>query len=197
MKPEMVDCKAYFNGLAAGWDAKDASSPAWLRAVAFLCGAGPGARVLDIACGTGVMFPALLEQGAASLTGVDIADAMAALARSKFAAEPRVTVLCQDFLTLEAGPFDAALMYNAYPHFPDKAALLQKAAALLTPGGRFTVVHGMGREALNRHHGNVPGGLSIPLGPAATEAAAWAPYFQVDMLLDTPGFYLISGARAC
>lgn len=196
MKPDAANCKAYFNGLAAGWDAKDASCPAWLGAVAFLCGARPGARVLDIACGTGVMFPALLERGAARVTGVDIAEGMAAIARSKFAAEPRIDVICADFLGLDAGPFDVALLYNAYPHFPDKAALLRKAASLLPPGGRFTIAHGMGREALNRHHGNVPGGLSTPLGPASTEAAAWAPYFQVDMQMDTPELYLVSGVQA-
>lgn len=194
MLPE-PDCRAYFNSLALSWDGRCAPCPELLSTVAFLCGAKPGLRVLDIACGTGVMFPALLSQGVESLVGVDVSDGMAAIASSKFLDEARVEVLCQDFHALECSPFHAALLYNAYPHFVNKEALLAKAASLLLPGGRFTVAHGMGREALNAHHGNVPTAVSTPLGPACGEARLWAPWFNVDMCCDSAGFYLISGAK--
>lgn len=190
-----LDCRAYFNALAAGWDAHCAPGAGVLESVAFLCGARPGLRVLDIACGTGVMFPALLNQGVESLVGVDIADAMTAVARTKFAADPRVDIRCMDILALESEPFHAALLYNAYPHFLDKNALFAKVCALLLPGGRFTVAHGMGREALNAHHGHVPPSVCAPLAPARQEAASWERWFRVDMLCDSPGFYMISGVR--
>lgn len=190
-----VDCRAYFNGLADGWDAKGVPRPELLRAVAFLCGAGPGLRVLDVACGTGAMFPALLEQGVESLLGVDISDSMVSLARLKFGSNPRVRVLCGDFLALAEAPFDAVLLYNAYPHFLDKKALLAKAASLLLPGGRFTIAHDMGRDDLNAYHSGAPSSVSAPLSPAFREARAWNPWFVVDMLCDNPGFYLISGVK--
>ncbi len=190
-----LDCRAYFNARAAGWDARCAPAIGVLETVSFLCGARPGLRVLDIACGTGVMFPALLSQGVESLVGVDIADAMTAVARAKFAAQPRVDVRCMDILALESMPFHAALLYNAYPHFFNIEALLAKVSALLLPGGRFTVAHGMGREALNAHHGDVPPSVCTPLAPARQEAAFWEPWFRVDMLCDSPEFYLISGVR--
>lgn len=122
--------------------------PALLSAVAFFAGARPGVRALDIACGTGVTFDYLLAQGVESLTAIDISDEMARIAQAKYAHDSRVTVLTGDFLQLEAPPFDCALLYNAYPHFLDKPALLAHAAALLKPGGRFTVAHGMGRRPL-------------------------------------------------
>ena len=169
--------------------------PALLSAVAFFAGARPGARALDIACGTGITFDYLLAQGIESLTAIDISDEMARIAQGKYARDPRVTVLAGDFLQLEAAPFDCALLYNAYPHFLDKPALLTHAAALLKPGGRFTVAHGMGREALNRHHQDVPPSVSAPLGTAQGEAAVWEPWFLVDMCCDRPDFYLLSGTR--
>ncbi len=190
-----MDCRAYFNALADGWDDRCAPRPALLEAVAFLSGARPGLRVLDIACGTGVMFPALLEQGVERLVGIDVADKMAAVARAKFVSDPRVEVLCGDFYALKNEPFHAALLYNAYPHFLDKEALFSKAASLLLPGGRFTIAHGMGREALNGHHGNVPASVCVPLRPAAEEARRWEARFAVDMLCDSPEFYLISGVK--
>lgn len=190
-----MDCRAYFNDLAEGWDAKCAPCPGPLETVAFLSGARPGLRVLDIACGTGVMFPALLNQGVERLVGVDVADKMAAAARAKFASEPRVEVRCGDFYDLKSAPFHAALLYNAYPHFLDKEALFAKAASLLLVGGRFTIAHGMGREALNGYHGNVPPGICVPLCPAAEEARRWETRFAVDMLCDSPEFYLISGVK--
>lgn len=191
----LPDCKTYFNGLAAGWDAGLVIRPALLSAVAYFSGACPGARVLDIACGTGVTFDYLLAQGVESLTAIDISDEMARIAQGKYAHDARVTVLAGDFLALEAPPFDCALLYNAYPHFLDKPALLAHAAALLKPGGRFTVAHGMGREALNSRHRDVPPSVSAPLGPAQAEAEAWAPWFRVDMCCDRPDLYLLSGTR--
>ena len=33
----------------------------------------------------------------------------------------------------------------------------------------------------------------MPLRPAREEAAAWEPFFQIDMVADTPDLYFISG----
>lgn len=190
-----MDCRAFFNSLADGWDAKCAPNSELLTAVAFLSGARSGLSVLDIACGTGVMFPALLNQGIERLVGIDIADKMAAIAREKFAHDPRVEVRCGDFYAMEDGPFHAALLYNAYPHFLDKEGLIAKVASLLLPGGRFTMAHGMGRDALNAQHSDVPESVCTSLLPANEEAQRWKPWFNVDMLCDSPDFYLLSGIK--
>ena len=193
--PMLPDCKSYFNGLAAEWDGRMVIQPALLSAVAFFAGARPGVRALDIACGTGITFDYLLAQGIESLTAIDISDEMARIAQAKYAHDSRVTVLTGDFLQLEAPPFDCALLYNAYPHFLDKPALLAHAAALLKPGGRFTVAHGMGRKTLNSRHQDVPPSVSVPLGPAQGETAVWEPWFLVDIQLSDGEKYVISGLR--
>ena len=69
-----------------------------------LDGAGvrEGVRVLDVACGTGVLFPDYLARGVASVTGVDISPEMVKIAREKFTRR-NIEVLCAD---VEALPLD-------------------------------------------------------------------------------------------
>lgn len=183
----------YFDARAGRWDEHYIPGLPVRSAVAFLSGARPGARVLDIGCGTGVMFPELLGMGVSELVGVDISPGMAGIAAGKYAGEARVRVFCADILKFASGAFDAAVLYDAYPHFPDKPALLQSVRALLKPGGRFTVAHGSGRACINACHDKVPAAVSAELLPAREEAAFWMPRFLVDMLIDAPHFYLISG----
>ncbi len=186
----------YFDSLASHWDDHYVPNLPVRSAVAFLSGAAPGARVLDIACGTGVMFPELLDMGVSELVGVDISPAMAGLAAAKFSDEPRVRVFCADILNFRSHSFDATVLFDAYPHFPDKPALIRAVHSLLKPGGRFTVAHGAGRARINACHQNVPEGVGTELLPARVEAALWADCFQVDAMVDTPHFYLISGVAA-
>ncbi len=183
----------YFDSRAARWDEHYKPGLPARQAVAFLSGAGPGTRVLDIGCGTGVMFPELLATGPRELVGVDVSPAMAALAAHKFSGEPRLRVFCGDILTFESGAFDVAVLYDAYPHFPDRAALIRKVRSLLAPGGRFTVAHGAGRDRINACHGAVPASVKTELKSAREEASLWPPYFYVDAVVDAPHFFLISG----
>lgn len=158
-----------------------------------LCGAGPGVHVLDIACGTGVMEPELLKLGAARITAIDIAENMVKKARENYNGEEKIRFVACDLLEFEGGPFDCALLYNAYPHFPEKAAVLQKVASLLKPGGRFTVAHGAGRKTINAHHDGSARCVSVGLKSAKEEAAVWNQFFFVDTLVDTEDIYIISG----
>ena len=186
----------YFDKRAGHWDDHYEPNLPVRLAVAFLSGAGSGMRILDIACGTGVMFPELLGMGVSELVGVDISPAMAGLAAAKFSGEARLRVFCADILSFRSGGFDAAVLFDAYPHFPDKPALIQKVCALLKPGGRFTVAHSTGQIRINGCHQNVPAEIKTELLPARDEAALWAPCFNVDGLVDTPHFYMISGVTS-
>ena len=186
----------YFDSRAAKWDDHYVPCLPARSAVAVLSGAAVGARMLDIGCGTGVMFPELLSTGVSELVAVDISPAMAAIAAEKFAGEPRLRVFCADILHFTSGDFDAALVYDAYPHFPDRPALIQKVRQLLKPGGRFTVAHGAGRARINECHLKVPPPVKTPLLSAREEAVLWSPYFNVDQMIDAPHFYLISGTAA-
>ena len=190
-----MDMREFFNEKAETWDQE---IPAFLPArgvIAVLGGVKTGSTVLDIACGTGIMIPEYLALGARYVTGIDLAERMIAVAKEKFARDKRVELVAEDFFSYTGGPFSVAVMYNAYPHFAQKSALLEAVARLLVPGGRFTVAHGAGRQAINAHHHSAAAQVSVGLGPATEEAALWEPWFQVDTLVDTTDLYVIAGTK--
>jgi demethylmenaquinone methyltransferase/2-methoxy-6-polyprenyl-1,4-benzoquinol methylase len=151
-----------------------------------------GAQVLDVACGTGVLFPDYLARGA-SVTGIDISPEMVKIARSKF---PQVEVLLGDVEeTVFDRKFDAVMVYNAFPHFPNPAALIRTLAGLVKPGGRLSVAHGMSRAALQSHHAGRASQVSIDPIHEEDLKALMEPWFEVDTVISTGEMYQVAGTR--
>lgn len=190
----MNDMARYFHDLADEWESYHREAHPVQGAVARIAGVKPGACVLDVGCGTGTMEPTYLECGVSQVVAIDIAPRMIEIARRKFSDEPTITFECRDVLTYEdANRFDSVVVYNAYPHFLDKAALAQKAARLLLPGGRFVVAHSMSKEVLNKHHSGIPAHLTSDLATPSEEARVWQDYFTIDAMVDSPFFYCFGG----
>ena len=191
------DIARYFNERADSWDESGCSGESRVQdSVLSLVDLKPGDTVLDLGCGTGVMIPCYLAAKAGRIVAVDVSEKMIERAREKFGTEPSVELRVSDALLFDEGErFDAAVIYNAYPHFFEKAALAEKVYRLVKPGGRFVVAHGSGRDVINRHHDAVAAGVSCGLRAASEESALWADKFEIEALVDTPGFYAFSGVR--
>ena len=182
----------FFDRCAPWWDEDMIRNEPIIAKILDNGGIRQGVHVLDVACGTGVLFPDYLQRGAASVTGIDIAPEMAKIAAAKF---PQVKVICGD---VETEPFDrqfdAIMVYNAFPHFPDPAALVARLAALTKTGGRLSVAHGMSRAALIRHHERAST-VSIDLLEEGELAKIFAPWFDVDVVISDDQMYQVSGVR--
>ena len=193
----MADVAAYFDERAEGWlEMEDSTRSPLQPAVAALAGVAPGSSVLDLGCGLGVMVPTYLELGAARVMGVDISEQMVRLASQRWQDEERVEFVAGDAACLSfAGAFDSVVIYNAYPHFMDRPALVEMCWRALAPGGRFVVAHSVGRERINAHHDAVAAGVSVGLQAADAEKTPWEERFAIDALIDTPRFYAFAGER--
>ena len=190
---EKKDIAEFFDRCAPWWDSDMIRNEDVIAQILDNGGVKEGIHVLDVACGTGVLFPDYLKRGAASVTGIDISPEMAKIAAAKF---PEVKVICGDVETTEfERQFDAIMVYNAFPHFPDPAHLIEVLAKLTKPGGRLSVAHGMSRAALTDHHAGRASKVSIDLLHEKDLAALFEPYFDVDVMISNDHMYQVAGVR--
>lgn len=190
---EKKDIVEFFDRCAPWWDEDMVRNEEVIAKILDNGGIRKGADVLDVACGTGVLFPDYLKRGVAGVTAIDISPEMAKIAQSKF---PEVRVICGDVENTEFGrQFDAVMVYNAFPHFPDPAHLIEVLAGLVKPGGRLSVAHGMSRAALAHHHAGRASAVSIDLLEERELAALFAPWFHVDVIISDEQMYQVSGVK--
>ncbi len=181
----------FFDRCAPWWDSDMIRNEELIAAILNNGGIRPGVKVLDVACGTGVLFPDYLKRGA-DVTAIDISPEMARLAAAKF---PQIKVICGDVEEyFFADTFDCVMVYNAFPHFPDPEKLIETLAKLVKPGGKVSVAHGMSRAALTDHHKRATA-VSIDLLHERELAAIFSRWFDVDVIISTDQMYQVCGVR--
>lgn len=187
--------RAYFDKLAPNWDESLVHDDRKIARILDYADVRAGHRVLDVACGTGVLTPDYLAREVGLVVGVDIAPGMIEAARAKFC-DPRVTFLCADAETEKFdAPFDRCVVYNAFPHFPHPEALFDALAEDIVPGGRLTVAHGMSRAQLDAHHAGSAQSVSRGLLPASELSALMGARFSVDIAVEDDEIYVVSGVK--
>ena len=193
---EKKDIIEFFDRCAAGWDADMIKSDEIIGKILDNAEVGADMDVLDVACGTGVMFDYYLSRGVASVTGIDISSEMAKIARSKYENEHKVRVICGD---VEEYPFDRKfdriVVYNAFPHFPYPKRLIKILAGLLKENGRLTVAHGMSREAIDNHHSGAASKVSNGLMEADSLKRIFDAHFDVEVVISNDHMYQVSGVK--
>lgn len=193
---EKQDVIAFFDRCAPTWDAEMVENREIIEKILDNAEVGPGMEVLDVACGTGVMFPYYLERGVASVVGVDISPEMAKLAAGKFAGEPRVEVIRGDVEEMAFDrKFDRIVVYNAFPHFPKPKHLIKVLAGLLKENGRLTIAHGASRETIDAHHHGSASGVSLGLMEAEELVKLFDPHMNVEIMISNSRMYQVSGVK--
>jgi len=111
------------------------SSARLIDAFVKLTGLPPGARVIDLGCGSGT-FTALLARAGFDCVGLDISAKLVAVGRRK---HPQIEFVAGDIerLPFPAASFDGALLSGVVHHFPDPAPCAAETFRLLRPRGRF------------------------------------------------------------
>ncbi len=189
------DIIAFFDHLAPQWDADMIRSDEKISLILDGAEVGPGKDILDVACGTGVLFPDYLARNVNSLTAVAIAPEMVKIAQGKFPQE-NVTVLCGDVEALPLDKqFDCIMVYNAFPHFPEPARLIGHLASLLKEGGTLTVAHGMSREQIDNHHSGAANRVSVGLMDENALAAIFRRHLKLTVKISDDRMYQVTGKK--
>ena len=194
--------QAFFDDLAAEWDLQYTAED--LERLSHLVGRlpiTPGMSILDLGCGTGILFDLLRRRVGPNglVTGVDFALSMAKKAHRNFPFS-NVTVVDADahHLPFKDSSFDMAISFAAFPHFTDKEKTLRETSRVLKRGASFFIVHlASSGELANIHH-REGGVVSHDMLPPETELRRMfieAKFDQVQ-INDHPGLFLASVVNA-
>ncbi|MBD9111534.1 class I SAM-dependent methyltransferase [Bacteroides nordii] len=194
MNEHLKETEDFFDKIAPIWDETFAGNSLNLKAVMALSGLRENDKVIDIACGTGVLFDDILALNPSCLWGIDLSDRMLIKASEKYSDE-RIKLWKGDFYDFPEKDFDLAFIYRAYPHFPDKSTFAEKLHSVLKPNGRFIIAHNESRDKINRRHAQGAAEISDLLLPAETESGNFKDLFSIDIVADTDYVYIISGTR--
>ena len=190
MKKE--DIIAFFDRLAPQWDGDMIKSDKIIETILENAKITAGSEILDVACGTGVMIPYYLNRGVAKVTAIDISPEMVKIAREKFPRED-VEILCADVETaVFSQKFSNVMVYNAFPHFPDPARIIEILCKLAKPGGTVTVAHGMSRQEIDARHQGTASKVSIGLMDENRLAELMGQYGEVTCKLSTDKMYQVT-----
>ena len=188
------DVIQFFDRLAPQWDADMIRSDAIIASILDTAGVTAGKDILDVACGTGVLFPDYLSRNVASVTAVDISPEMVKIAAQKFPGQ--VEVICGDVQTVDfEKQFDCIVIYNAFPHFPDPAGLIATLSSMLKPSGTLTVAHGMSRAAIDHHHEGSASKVSVGLMHEDALADLFSAHLTVTAKISNDHMYQVTGQK--
>ena len=193
---EKQDIIEFFDRCAPSWDAELVKNDAIIGRILDNAEVGPGMDILDVACGTGVMFDYYVDRNVASVTGIDISPEMAKIAAAKYEANPKIQVICADVEEYKFDrKFDRIVVYNAFPHFPYPKRLIKALAKLLKEDGRLTVAHGQSREAIDGHHSGAASKVSNGLMTAESLKRIFDAHFDVEVVISNRHMYQVSGVK--
>ena len=185
--------KKFFDTIAPKWDNEPIADKEILDIILDNGGIKENVNVLDVACGTGVLFPYYLHRNVKSITAVDLSPEMVKIAKSKF---PQAEVICGDAENAVFDKqFDAIMIYNAFPHFPEPQKVIENLAKALKSNGRFTIAHGMSKKELDAVHMKSAGKVSNLLPECEELAELLCPYFNVDIMISNEKMYQVTGTK--
>jgi ubiquinone/menaquinone biosynthesis C-methylase UbiE len=194
--------QAFFDRLAAEWDLMFTSED-FERLSHVVAGlvVKPGWRVLDLGCGTGILFDLLRRRigDTGLLVGVDFSIEMAEKAHRNFPF-PNVCVVDADasMLPFQNSTFDMAVAFSAFPHFTDQQRALDEAHRVLKPGATLNLIHLLSSKELADVHRRVGGVVAhdtLPTGETLRAMFVQSHFAQVA-IEDHPGLYIATAVNA-
>ena len=184
--------KEFFDRLASSWDEGENFREEERKALISRLPTKEGDRLLDIACGTGILDDQLYSLSKQKVVGIDLSEQMIKIAKKE--RDPSKTDYFQsDFSKWESDlSFDGAVIYNAYPHILDRAAFKEKLLRYLKKGAFFAIVHNQGREELHEQHSSPDAKeLSRDLSSPKEEASFFQDGFETVLAEESDRHFLI------
>ena len=185
--------REFFNDFAPNWDNEPIADTHIINTILDNANVCESIDVLDVGCGTGVLFPYYIERNVESITAVDLSPEMVKIAKGKFA---QADVICGDAENITFDKqFDVIMIYNAFPHFPNADLLIENLSKALKSGGKISIAHGMSKKELDEIHMKSAGYVSNILPECDELAEMLTAYFDVDIKISNEKMYQVTGTK--
>ncbi len=192
----------FFDKLAEEWDytftAEDLDR---LRHLVSKIGVKEGMHILDLGCGTGILFDMLRRAvgDSGSVTGVDFSFEMAQKAHRNFPF-PNVNVVDADAVALPFvdSSFDMVVAFASFPHFSNQQRALDEAHRVLKADCKINIIQlESTKEMIEIHHkvGGVVADDDIPSEDMLREMLQKSK-FKNESIEDHPGLYLATATNS-
>ena len=185
--------REFFNNFASTWDNEPIADKEILDIILDNAEIKENVNVLDVACGTGVLFPFYLARNVKSITAVDLSPEMVKIAKAKF---PQTEIFCDDAENINFDKqFDVIMIYNAFPHFPEPVKVIENLIKYLKGHGKLCIAHGLSKKELDEIHIKSAGKVSGILPECYELAEMLKPYFNVDIMISNDKMYQVTGTK--
>jgi len=186
--------QTFFDERASSWDSHEKMTQEQLKELLSILPIKEGMKVIDLACGTGIVTDILFNMSKTKVLGIDISSKMIEKAKEKIS-KAHATFIVEDFLTTNFSNFDFIVIFNAYPHFLDVDILARSLSKTLNNNGCFAIVHSLGREQLEKTHSGPVNNLSRSLLPVEEESKKFNNLFNILHAEEGKNFYYILGQK--
>ncbi len=197
----MESRREYFESFAEEWDKNFTAEDLEILSYQIdLFKIRVGGRVLDLGCGTGVLFDNLRRKVGASglVVGVDFSGKMIHKARQNFPFDNCIVIGADaENLPLKAQIFDLVISFASFAHFADKRKVIMEASRILRPEGSLHILHLLGSKELENHHHQAGGPVAkdhLPPREKMMQMLAEG-QFTGATITDHHGLYLASAVR--
>ncbi len=188
----------FFDKKADSWDNQGKTDPTIINQILKAAEIFPNNQVLDVGCGTGILFPYYLQKSVMKITGIDISPEMIRKSSEKVKAAGwnNITLITGNVLEYPfSETFDRIVVYNAFPHLANFTEAIACFSRCMKPGGRLTIAHSQGRNQINSRHALSTVKISVPMIPAESLAMLFRPDFIPDRMVDNDQMYIVSGKK--
>lgn len=189
--------QSHYDQLAAEWDLRfTAEDLEFLTFKVDQFGVEAGMDILDLGCGTGIMFDLLRRRvgDEGTVTGVDFSFQMAKKALRNFPFE-NINVVDADVtdLPFRTDLFDMAVSFSSFSNFADKKKALTEIHRVLKNGSRFYIIHLFSSKEVAERHQRLGGVIKDDELPSQDEMQKMmAGDFDSIIIDDHPGLYMTS-----
>jgi ubiquinone/menaquinone biosynthesis C-methylase UbiE len=189
----------YFNGVAKDWNSKQSEKDIKIHKMLSNLELQRCTTILDIGCGTGVLFPFLakLTQGYAKIFAIDFAECMAREAAQQNYPATNVLCGCARYLPFLDNSFDLIIAFHVIPHIQGKSLALKECWRVLKPYGKLAIIHLHGSQEINAIHEEIGGTVKDHRLQSGEQMGRMLKKinFEIKEIVDRKGEYFVVGQK--